>query len=133
MAPPSRPALVAFVAYGLGCVLLGEAFPFSRYDMYARGSARDAGAVPVFLADGQPVEPSALRSYYGLDPASLRAPEGVACTLGYIVEDRAAWVAAHPADAPGPIRIQVGFDEVRLVDGEVRHAVRVTGEGTAWP
>jgi hypothetical protein len=134
--PPTRPdawALGSFAVFLAGGLVLGEVFPFSRYDMYADIAARDRGAVPVFRADGRTVEPTAFRAFHGLDPARFRSPEGVVCTMDYVVNERAAYVAARPADEPGPVRIVVGFDRVRVEDGHVVHELLVTDEGTAWP
>jgi hypothetical protein len=125
-------AFGAFAIYLGGGLFFGERFPFSRFSMYADIAARDRGAIPVFLADGVDTEPRTFRSFSGLDPARFRAPEGVVSTLDYVVNERAAWVAAHPADTPGPIRIEVGFDLVRLDHGVIVHDVRVVEDGTAW-
>lgn len=130
---PSPWALLPFLLYLSGSLLFGEHFPFSRYDMYADIPRRDRGAIPIFLADGQPSEPTEFLSFYGISAENVRAPLGVACTMGYIVEERLARILAAPAERPGPVRIQVGFDRVRLEEGKLIHDFWITGEGSAWP
>lgn len=128
-----RVALLACGIYITGALLFDELFPFSRYAMYADIGGRTQGAIPLFLADGQAAEPQDYAAFYGLSPERFFAPEGVACSLNYIVTERAAWVGAHPATAPGPIQVQVGFTLVTLRDGGLSQERLILQEGSAWP
>lgn len=127
------PALLAFVMYFFGSLLVGEFFPFSRFSMYANISPQAQGAIPVFLANGVAAEARDFKAFYDLEPIKFYAPQGVACSLGYLVEERSAWVAQHPATAAGPIQISVGFDQISLVEGEIKHDLLITTTGSAWP
>ena len=130
---PLQPAYITFILYLGACLVGGECFPFSRFTMYADISPHDRGALPVFFADGLPANPTDFHAFYGIDPQKFQAPEGVACSLGYLLQERAAWVAEHPATAAGPIHITAGFDQISLVDGVIIHDVLITVEGSAWP
>lgn len=127
------PALLAFAIYFFGSLLIGEFFPFSRFSMYANISPHAQGAIPVFLANGVAAEARDFKAFYGLEPIKFRAPQGVACSLGYLVDERAAWVAQHPASTAGPVQISVGFDQISLVEGEIKHDLLITTTGSAWP
>lgn len=132
--PPIHPAaLLAFAVYLGGGVVLGDTFPFSRFSMYSvAGGARDQGAVPVFLADGTPQPVEAFEAFHGLEPSRYAPPRGIPCSLEYRVQDMARWVAAHPAERPGPVRAELAFVILeQQSDGSVHQTIEVISSGWA--
>ncbi len=129
----SRPALLAFVVYLLGGLVLGEVFPFSRFSMYADIARRDYGAVPVFLVGGDQGDPSRLSGFHHLDPDQFHSPPGLVSAMDYVVDDWAAIVRARPAAEPGPLAVEVAYDLVRVRDGGIQRQRVVVARGTAWP
>ncbi len=129
----SRPAAIAFVAYVLGGLVLGEVFPFSRYTMYADIAARDYGAVPVFVVAGVESDPAEFSSFHGLDPAQFVAPAGIVTAMDYVTRGWGDQVRRRPADDPGPLAVEVAYDLVRVRAGEVQRQRIVVARGSAWP
>lgn len=111
---------------------LGERFVFSRYSMYSTLGARDHGAVPIVLADGQPAEIDAFEAFSGISVADIY-PDGIACSLEWRVRELERWVASHqaaPGAVPGPVRIELGFLLLKVAaNGELHEEQRITARG----
>jgi hypothetical protein len=126
-------ALAAFATSLAGGFFVGEVFPFSRFAMYADLAPRGEGFVPVFLADGVLTEPRRFERFSGIGPGDFAAPEGVASSLDYVVDERAAWVAGRiDTQGPGPVTVEVGYDLVHLEGGELVRDRHIVARGTAW-
>lgn len=130
---PPRAALLAFVVWLTGGLLLGECWPFSRYSMYADIADREQGALPLFWANGQPAEPEQFSSFYGVDPSAFNGPEGIPTTFDYLTRPRAQWVSTHPAAHPGPVRIEVGWELVKMGPHGLERSPMILSTGSAWP
>jgi hypothetical protein len=112
--PPRRVALAAFAVFFVGGLDVGELYPFSRFSMYAAIAPREEAAIPTFRANGQDVEPEALTGFFGLNPDGLAAPEGVVTSTDHVLRERAAWIRANTAPAPGPVTVEIGWELWRL-------------------
>jgi hypothetical protein len=133
--PFALPAVCAFAIYLGGSLALGERFPFSRFSMYADVAGRAEGAVPVFLADGEPASPHAFTGFAGIDPDGL-LPRDIPCSLEYVVADAARWIRTHPASEGRRgegARFQVGY-RILTIDarGGLSERLRIVAEGRAW-
>jgi hypothetical protein len=131
----SRAAALAFALVLAAGLVLGEVFPFSRFDMYARAAGRREGAVPLVLADGREIEIERLRGFSAIDATTL-LPAGIPCSMEYRVHEIERWIATHPAPrdgAPGPLHVWIGYRVLSLADGRVHERRVVVAEGRAWP
>ena len=124
-------ALLAFLAYGVLGILLGDVFPFSRYGLYASAPAREKGAVPVFLAEGREARIADFESFDGIETGAMY-PEGYPCSLEWMVREAQAWVDDHRGAGPGPVPVAWGFRVLQVgEDGTVTENLEVLCEGTA--
>jgi hypothetical protein len=127
-------AFVAFATYVALSLTVGIHFPFSTYPLYADSGGRQAGAVPLFLADGRAVEVRDFVSFQGIDPDSI-LPAGIACSTEYRVEEARQWLRHHgaPAEAsPGPVAFEVGYRIARIDDQRrIVWSQRIVASGTA--
>jgi hypothetical protein len=133
--------MIAFLVYAAGSWILGEVYPFSRFDMYASSAGRSEGAVPVFLVDGKDIDITDYDLFTGIDP-DLRTllPPDVPCSMEYIVRDAARWIAEHraaPHQPDGPAKITIGYRILSIDDSAgastLRERMRIVAEGRAWP
>lgn len=128
-------ALAAALFYIVGSLVLGDSYPFSKHSMYASTAMRDKGAVPLMLADKQPIEVDELERFQGIDPERLY-PRGLPCSLEWQVHEAGRWIRNHLAAAdaePGPVKVSWGFVIVRVNDqGKITEKWRPVQEGTAW-
>ncbi len=131
----SRAAALAFVLVVVGGLVLGEVFPLSRFDMYARAAGRREGAVPFVLADGREIAIEDLSEFSALDAQAL-LPPGMPCSMEYRVHEMQSWILTHPAHAgttPGPLRVQVGYRVLSIAGGRLHERRVLVAEGRAWP
>jgi hypothetical protein len=126
-----RWGLTACALYVLGCTVIGEAFPFSRFSMYAGLGGRDHAAVPSFELDGELVDPMDLAAFSGIDPQAL-VPPGVATSQEHTLAPVARHIAAHPGSGEGGQGLQVVWRVFRIDDGELTEERLVGQEGQAW-
>lgn len=146
-APPSRkrwpphpgPALYSFALYFTLCSLIGEMYPFSRYEMYAH-TRYLRGALLVVEADGQPADIHEFDGFLGIAPEALHYPSGEGYGQEYLLDVLRHHVATHqvtPEEATrrGPgVRVRLGYRVVHASDEGPRpeDELRVFAEGTAW-
>jgi hypothetical protein len=130
--------MIAFVVYAAGSWILGEVYPFSRFDMYASSAGRSEGAVPVFLVEGREVDVTDYDLFSGIDPDALLPPD-VPCSMEYVVRDAARWIASHrksETQPEGPVTITIAYRILSIdeTDGAstLRERTRVVAEGRAW-
>ena len=123
--------LAACALYVLSCTVIGEAFPFSRFTMYAGLSGRDHAAVPSFELDGQPVDPMDLAAFSGLDPEAL-VPLGLATSQEHKLAPIARHIGANPGSGPGGQQLQVVWRVFRVQDGALTEERVLGQEGLAW-
>lgn len=131
----SSVALFACILYGAGSLLLGERFPFSMYDMYARAGGGQEGAIFTVLADGIPADIESFERFHAIDPAALY-PAGIPCSTEYCIAHARRWIQGRlgrPDDGRGPIHLQIGYRIITVSGGRVIERFRVVAEGTAWP
>jgi len=122
--PIPKLALGAFVLYLVGSALLGEAYPFSRYSMYAQHGYQD-GAHLVIRLDG--VELQTMRGIVdidGVDPETLRYPQGTpAGVAGYPLDHLRHYIAQHgrrPGTATGEAQLEIGARFLRVGPSGIR-------------
>ena len=112
--PPRRVALAAFAVFFVGGLDVGERYPFSRFSMYAAIAPREEAAIPTFRANGRDINPEALTGFFALNPDGLAAPEGIVTSTDHILRERAAWIRANGATAPGPVTVEIGWELWRI-------------------
>jgi len=122
-----RAAVLAFLLYYLGSALLGEAFPFSRFSMYAGAGRRTEGATFAVLADGKPVRLRSLTRFSALE-GSFEDPKRPT-SLGHAVEEARGYVLGHrasDAEPPGPVRVEIGYRRIAWTDEGLQVGDEVT-------
>ena len=126
-------APVACVLFSVGCLLLGNRYPFSKFELYADAGHRSAGAVPLFLADGQEANISDYTAFSGLVTEEF-LPSNIPTSVTWMVEEARRWVDDHPAtDGEGPTKVAFGFRILRIGDdGTIVEEQRLLQKGTAW-
>lgn len=130
-------ALAAGAAYFIISLLVGDRFPFSKHSMNASTAVRkEAGAVPLLLADGKPAAVDDYDRFQGLDPDAMY-PDGLPCSLEWQIHEAGRWIrdkTADSEDAPGPVKVEWGFVLVKArKDGRLTERWHPLQEGTAWP
>ncbi len=112
-------ALAGLFAYMAISLRLGDAFPFSKYSMYAGLKGRDEGAVLSVRVGGVETPVASLDRFVGIDPAAIDAA-GRPCSQQWVVVEVRRWVAEHLAAEAGPdaVEVELGFRHLR-VDGHV--------------
>ncbi len=133
--PPAALGLATCAALVVANLAVGEAFPFSRFRMYAGLGDRDHAALPHFELDGAPVDPLSLAAFRGIDPDHL-VPPVVATSREHKLAAIRRHVVAHPApdDAPEAAagHLSLIWTLYQLDDGALRTERRVGQEGLAW-
>ena len=126
-------APAVFCLYLAGCFLFGNRFPFSKFELYAEAANRDAGAVPVFFADGHEAKIWEYTGFQGLDPSGF-LPADIPTSLTWMVEEAQRWVQEHAsAEEAGPVKVAFGFRVLRIgADNLIEEEVRILQEGSAW-
>ena len=121
---------LSFLAFGYASWSIGEHFPFSRYDMYARPATE--GAIPVVQADGVRTPISSLREIYGIDPDAVLLPDHIPGNMEFRFEEIQDHLRSHRSDKPGPVDIQIGYTAVKMRDGvpSLDHSITVIAEGS---
>ena len=120
--------------YAVLCLIVGERFPFSDYNLYGGAASRDQAAVPIFLADGAEVPIHHFGRFSEL-VADEMYPEGFACSVEWIVREAQRWVEEHAAtsgEAPGPHRVEWGFRILQFEDGKLSEETKIVQQGWAW-
>ena len=127
-------SLASCAVFVLGSLIVGEVFPFSRFDMYATKIDHHAGAVPAFWSGDRLVNPEHYRDFVGIQPDALDHPPAP-CSMEYAVRDGQRWIRSHaaPAGSPeGPSDFRAGFIVVeQAADGSISHRDVVVTRGTA--
>ena len=124
--------VICFV-YTLGCLLFGNRFPFSKFELYSDSAHRRQGAVPLFLADGNEAKIWEYTAFSGLVPSEF-LPSDISTSVTWMVEEARRWVTERPSTAgEGPIEVAFGYRIVRIgEDGTVIEERRILQDGTAW-
>jgi hypothetical protein len=141
--PAPGPALLSFTIYFSLSTLIGEIYPFSRYEMYAyTGYLR--GAVLVVESDGVAADIRDFEAFVDVDPSELRYPQGENYGQVYLLDVLRHYVATHQATTHEAAReatrrgarvpVRIGYRVVHATaDGpQVEDEVRVLAEGSAW-
>lgn len=134
------PALFGFAVYFALCTLLGEFYPFSRYEMYAHGN-HSTGVKLVVLADEEQVRLRDFSAFEGFDGADLQFLTEVGGGQRYQIDAVRHHILTHPAPpghsaAHGPgVRLRVGYVLVHATEeGAVAETeFHLLSEGRAWP
>lgn len=118
-----------FVAMAVAGAVFGEAFPFSRYPMYAGVPDIEQpvlrAAIPGAWVDGRKVPIEALTHLAGFpDGALARAP--LPSSMGWRSDQIRRHLRLHRASTPGPVEVRLGW-WVAVADG--RGARLAEGEG----
>lgn len=111
---------------------LGGGLPFVRFPAFAFPDTGGVMAVPLFLADGTPANPTDFTGFAGLIPEALDgAHPGLPSVVEHRFHETQAWIGGHLGTG-GPVEITVGVRVLRT-DAAGRIAVedRVDGRGTA--
>jgi hypothetical protein len=127
-------AALSAVLYYLGCRLIGEHFPFSRFNLYSNTAHREKSAAPVFFADGEAARIWDFERFSGFEPDDFlpaRMPTG----LSWVAHEAGRWVREHTAEGQaGPVEVAYGFRLFSVGDdGKVREEIEILQRGTAWP
>ena len=129
---PSVPswALAAAAVQVLGAALFAEAFPFSRYGMYADIATYRVAAVPVVLADGVRVDVHDYQDFAGLEPEQWGPPPGAGSSMEYALFDARRRIALRRG-AGGDAVIELGHRVLAVRDGrlEQRLVIQQRGRG----
>jgi hypothetical protein len=107
-------------------------FPFSRYPMYASAVTREAGAIPVFRADGEVIPIDEFTDFTGMDPA-LFYPPHTPCSLEWQIHEATRYVSKHLSDGePGPVEVFWGFLYISVDEkGEIQERLDIVQSGHA--
>ena len=126
-------ALVVAVMYGLGCVLFGERFPFSRFQLYSSTANRTMSAVAVFLVDNEPAPIWEYHRFSGFVSGEFLDPE-YPTAVQWVSLEAARWVDEHTDDGPpGPVSAGFGYRVFSFDDnGVLQERIDVLQEGHAW-
>lgn len=111
-------ALGALVLYVVISARVGDAFPFSRYSMYASVTRRTDAAVVSVRVGGVETPAARLERFVGLDPEALH-PRGYACSQEWVLWEVKRWVAEHLAAEADPdsVPVEIGFRVLRFDGG----------------
>lgn len=130
------PAVIAFALFFVVSAILGEVFPFSRFEMYCESGYR-RGGVLVFRADGREVSIDDYDAFAGFDVGALRYPPGEHFESEYKLDEVRHALESHRAQGEVPasaVRFEIG---VRIVEAasdgpRVVEAFAPMAEGRAW-
>lgn len=123
---PAPAALVAYVVVLGGGAVFGEAFPFSRYAMYADLRGRHEGARLRVTVNGRPARLEDYRVVAGVDPDGV-LPAGVPSSQEGVVRSTRDWLRTHEGVGTGTGEELVLAWEL-VPSGEVHEAAR----GRIW-
>jgi len=121
---PTPLALGAFTAYLALALLVGEVFPFSRFDMYAGIADRQEAAVPMARVGERWVSVFDYSCFDGPIPA--RDFRAVPSSMNYRVFQDAAWVRDHQGQG-GDVTLEVGWLWLRRTDSGITESFEPTG------
>lgn len=125
----SAVACVGFLALVFG---LRGGVPFVRFPAFAFPDTGGVMALPLFLADGQPADPTDYVDFagFGADAVDVEHP-GLPSVVAHRFHEAHAWIGAHPG-AGGDVHVEVGLRVLRVgSDGRVRTEDRIDGRGSA--
>lgn len=112
----SRATVIGYAAYAAGALVFGEVWPFSRFPMYAHNE-RDS-VVPVFLVDGVPTRPEAMRHIHGCRAEDVEVPPHTPFRVGWRLDEIRAHFRREAADTPGDVPVTLGLAMIRTDLGE---------------
>lgn len=127
---PLLVALVSALIYMVISQIVGEAFIFSRYSMYAKLTTRSEGALLYVKAGDQFVAMDDLDRVCGLDLSALSLA-GIPCSQTWLVHEAVRWFENCRTDAPQPIPIEVGWRWLKVdADGQLHERLQPKTRGT---
>lgn len=106
--------------------------PFVRFPAFAFPDTGGVMALPLFLADGVPAEPTDYVDFAGVGPDAVDVTHGgLPSVVDHRFHETRRWIAAHPG-AGGDVTVTVGLRVLRRApDGTITREDRVDGRGTA--
>ncbi|MFZ5482335.1 MAG: hypothetical protein ACOZNI_36575 [Myxococcota bacterium] len=128
-------AVGSCLAYGaLSLGLGGGGVPFVRFPAFQFPVAREATAVPLFLADGERADVRDYTAFAGVGPDDVDVRhEGYACSVEHKLHEQRAWLAENAGEG-GPVRVEIGLLILSLDEaGRLVATPRVDATGTARP
>ena len=131
-----HPAAAAFATYYLISLLVGEVYPFSRYEMYS-GAGSFRGAVIVCRSGGSEVSLGNYDRFAGFDPGALAYPPGEHFGSEYKLDEVRHTLETHRvrgAEPPNSVHLEIGIRIVEATDEGLRVVAAFVpmAEGRAW-